>query len=154
MRKTKEWEIKIFLYAAFTTIPVILYLHFRYYNLDSILTGEHLFLIVTGIIAILWLSVNETWKKRIDWYAIPQSILGLLIFIFLVNDLSIINMVLFILDTIFILFLLHRRKWTLYTIIPLSFSTIFFLENLAYMEKHLQVGFILILFFVSTCIRK
>ena len=148
LKQTKEWEIKIFLYAAFTTLPFIVYLNIRYYNLDSILTGEHLFLIVTGIIAILWLSVNETWKKRIDWYAIPQSILGLLIFIFLVNDLSIINMVLFILDTIFILFLLHRRKWTLYTIIPLSFSTIFFLENLAYMEKHLQVGFILILFFV------
>ena len=148
LKQTKEWEIKLFLYAAFTTLPFIVYLNIRYYNLDSILTGEHLFLIVTGIIAILWLSVNETWKKRIDWYAIPQSILGLLIFIFLVNDLSIINMVLFILDTIFILFLLHRRKWTLYTIIPLSFSTIFFLENLAYMEKHVQIGFILILFFV------
>ena len=147
LKQTKEWEIKLFLYAAFTTLPFIVYLNIRYYNLDSSLTGEHLFLIVTGIIAILWLSVNETWK-RIDWYAIPQSVLGLLFFIFLVNDLSIINLVLFIVYTLFILFLLHRRNWTFYTIIPLGLSLIFFLENVAYMEKHVQIGFILILFFV------
>ena len=86
LKQTKEWEIKLFLYAAFTTLPFIVYLHIIYYKLDSILTGEHLFLIVTGIIAVLWLSVNETWKKRIEWYLIPQAILGLLIFISFVSD--------------------------------------------------------------------
>ena len=116
--------------------------------MESVLTGEHLFFIVTGIIAVIWLFVNETWKNRIDLYSIPQSMLGLFIFISLVNDLSIINIVLFILYTIFILFLLHRRNWTLYTIIPLGLSLIFFLENLAYMEKFVQIGFILIVFFV------
>ena len=145
---TREWEIKLFLYAAFTTLPFIVYLNIHYYHLESLLTGEYLFFIVTGIIAVVWLSVNETWKKRIDFYAIPQSVLGLLVFIFLVNDLNIIHIVLFIVYTLFILFLLHRRKWTLYTIIPLGLSLIFFLENLAYMEKFVQIGFILITFFV------
>ena len=74
--------------------------------------------------------------------------LGLLVFISLVNDLNIIHIVLFIVYTLFILFLLHRRDWTLYTIIPLGLSLIFFLENLAYMEKFVQIGFILITFFV------
>ena len=64
------------------------------------------------------------------------------------NDLNIIHIVLFIVYTLFILFLLHRRDWTLYTIIPLGLSLIFFLENLAYMEKFVQIEFLLIVFFV------
>ena len=64
LKQTKEWEIKLFLYAAFTTLPFIVYLTIIYYKLDSVLTTEHLFLIVTGIIAVLWLSVKRNLEKK------------------------------------------------------------------------------------------
>ena len=79
-KQTKEWGLKLFSYIAFTTLPVIIGLFAVYYELQQILTLEYIFLIVSAIIAILWLSVHEGWKKRIDWYLIPQCILGLFLF--------------------------------------------------------------------------
>ena len=37
-----------------------------FYHWDQVLKGEHLFLVVSGIISGIWLLGNETWKKRID----------------------------------------------------------------------------------------
>lgn len=148
LKQTKEWEIKLFLYAAFTTLPFIVYLTIRYYQFDTVLSVEHLFLIVTSIIAVVWLFVHETWKKRIDWYLIPQSILGLLIFIPFVSVPNVINLLLFIVYTIFTLYLLHRRNWRMFTIIPLLIATIFLIDYLSYIEKSMQIGFVLVVFFV------
>ncbi len=146
LKQTREWEIKLFLYAAFTTLPIIIYLTISYYKLEELISGEYLFIIVSGLIAMLWVTVNETWKKRIDWYLIPQSILGMLIFTGYANEQNTIQFVLFILYTIGTLFLLHKRNWRIFTILPLLISTAFLAEYSAYMEKLMQIGLTLAAF--------
>lgn len=147
LKQTKEWEIRLFLYAAFTTLPIIVYLTIIYYKVDPILTNVYIFPIVTGIIAICWVLVHESWKKRIDWYLIPQSIFGLWLFIPFARDPNIIHFILVLFYTIFTLYLLHRRKWQLFTIIPLLLATIIFSHSLFYLEKFMQIGFIIMVFF-------
>jgi hypothetical protein len=147
LKQTKEWEIKLFLYAAFTTLPFIVFLNILHYQLDRGLTGQYVFLIVTGIIAALWITVPGTWRKRIEWYLIPQSILGLLLFIPFLNDQNVIHLVLFILYTLCTLYLLHRRNWRIVTITPLMIATSFFINYLSYTEKSIKIGFVLVIFF-------
>jgi hypothetical protein len=81
LNRVKECEVKLFLYAGFNTLPFIIFVMISFYHWDQVLKGEHLFLVVSGIISVIWLLGNEPWKKRIDWYLILQSCLGLLIFI-------------------------------------------------------------------------
>ncbi|WP_416828342.1 SCO7613 C-terminal domain-containing membrane protein [Ectobacillus polymachus] len=145
LKQKNEQEIKLFLYASFTTLPIIIYLMLIYYNLDNLITSEYLFPIVTGIIALLWLSVNETWKKRIDWYLIPQTIVGLLIGIPFIMD--IFHFGLFISYTILTLYVLHKRNWRIFTIIPLLIATIFLVRYLFFIEKPLQIGLVVVAFF-------
>jgi hypothetical protein len=147
LRLTKEWEIKLFLYAAFTVLPAILYLHFVYYQLEDVLTGDYLFLIVTGMITIVWAVANYTWKSRIDWYLIPQAVIGLLTFtIFSYNE-GMIHMGLFALYTIFTLFLLYKRKWTVFQCIPLLIAVMYMIQFLPSLEKWLQISIVVLVFF-------
>ena len=146
-KQTKEWGLKLFSYIAFTTLPVIIGLFTAYYEFQHVLTLEYIFLIVSVLIAILWLSLHEGWKKRIDWYLIPQSILGLFLFITFIDGLDIIKLVFFTLYTLFTLYLLHRRNWTIFTIIPILFATIFFVDYVSYLEKYVGIGFVLVVFF-------
>ena len=91
--------------------------------------------------------LHEGWKKRIDWYLIPQSILGLFLFVPFIDGLDIIKLVVFILYTLFTLYLLHRRNWATFTIIPILIATIFFVDYVSYLEKYVGIGLILVVFF-------
>ena len=146
-KQTKEWGLKLFSYIAFTTLPVIIGLFTVYYELQQILTLEYIFLIVSVLIAILWLSLYEGWKKRIDWYLIPQCILGLFLFFIFIDELDIIKLVIFTLYTLFTLYLLHRRNWATFTIIPILIATVFFVDYVSYLEKYVGIGLILVVFF-------
>ncbi|KAA9023807.1 SCO7613 C-terminal domain-containing membrane protein [Niallia endozanthoxylica] len=146
LTRVKEWEIKLFLYAGFSTLPLFISVTIRFYHWDQLFRGEHLFILVSGIISIVWLLGNDTWKKRIDWYLVPQSCLGLLIFIPFVNELEPFNLVLVVIYTVFILFLLHRRSWKMYTIIPLLLSTVYLTVTLSFCEKWMKIGLVLVAF--------
>ncbi len=147
LRQTKEWEIKLFLYAAFTTIPVILYLHFRYYKIEELLSFDYLFFIVSGIITIVWILANEIWKRRIEWYLIPQSIIGLLAFITNYHEDSIVHLGLFILYALLTLFLLQKRHWRIYTVIPLFLTIVYIMQYLPSLEKITGIAFVTVVFF-------
>jgi len=146
LNRVKEWEVKLFLYAGFSTLPFFIYVTIIFYHWNQLVRGEHLFILVSGIISIVWLLGNETWKKRIDWYLVPQSCLGLLIFIPSVNELQLFNLVLVVIYTVFILFLLHRRSWKMYTIIPLLLSTVYLTVTLSFCEKWMKIGLVLAIF--------
>ncbi|WP_338453079.1 hypothetical protein R4Z09_15130 [Niallia oryzisoli] len=146
LSRVNEWEKRLFLYLGFTVLPFIIYITISFYHWDILFYGEHLFLIVTGIISILWLIGNEAWKKRMDWYLIPQSCLGLVIFIPFTEELNFANLVLVALYTVFTLYLLHRRKWKLFTIIPLLLATIYISVTLTFLEKWMQFGLVLAVF--------
>ena len=57
-KQTKESGLKLFSYIAFTILPVIIGLFAVYYEFQQILTLDYIFLIVSAIIAILWLSAS------------------------------------------------------------------------------------------------
>ena len=146
-KQTKEWGLKLFSYISFTSLPVIIGLFTVYYEWQEILSLEYIFLIVSTIIAILWLSVHENWKVRIDWYLILQSILGLFLFVTFIDGLDFIKLVLFIPYTIFTLYLLHRRNWTIFTIIPILIAMMFFVDYVSFLEKYVGIVFVLVVFF-------
>ncbi|MBB6446692.1 hypothetical protein [Bacillus benzoevorans] len=147
LRQTKEWEIRLFLYAAFTALPVIFYLHFIYYRMEDVLTGDYLFLIVTGMITIVWAAAGLTWKRRIDWYLIPQAVMGLVTFQLFYDDDGLIHLGLFAVYTIFTLFLLHKRNWRIYQCIPLLMAVIYMVEFLPSLEKMMQIALVVLVFF-------
>lgn len=147
LRQTKEWEIKFFLYSAFTVLTFILYLFFNYYQVEDILTDEYLFIIVSGMIAIVWASANHTWKRRIDWYLIPQAIIGLLCFTYVYDNDGMIHFTLFAVYTLFILFLLDKRNWTLYQCLPLFIGVIYIIEFLPSLDKLWQIALAVFVFF-------
>ena len=142
----KEWGKKLFLYCSFTILPIIISLFSAYYEMEQVLTIDYVFLMVSVIIAILWLLVSEIWKKRIDWYLIPQSILGQFLFISFSDSLSIV-LVSFILYIVFTLYLLHRRNWVIFTIIPLLIATTYFMDYVEMLGKFNEIGFLLVVFF-------
>jgi len=146
LNRKKEWEVKLFLYAGFSTLPFIIYVTISFYQWDQLFRGEHLFLIVSGIILGIWLIGNETWKKRIDWYLVPQACLGLLIFITFVDGLNVSGLLLFILYTVVTLYLLHRRSWQMFTILPLLLATVYFSVTLSFFEKWMQIVLVLVVY--------
>nr|WP_295972511.1 hypothetical protein [uncultured Bacillus sp.] len=147
LRQTKEWEIKLFLYAAFTVFPVILYQHFQYYQIEDVLTVDYLFLIVSGLITFVWSVANTIWKRRIDWYLVPQAVVGLLTFISFYHHEGMIHFLLFAVYTLITLFLLHKRNWTLFNLIPLFLVVPYMIQFLPSLEKWMQIGLALLIFF-------
>ncbi|WP_071394977.1 SCO7613 C-terminal domain-containing membrane protein [Bacillus tuaregi] len=146
LNRKKEWEVRLFLYLGFTVLPFILYVSISFYQLEQVFKDEHLLLLVSGILLIIWLLGNEIWKKRIDWYLVPQACLGLFLFIPIADGRNLLNLALVVLYSAVILYLLHRRAWQLFTIIPLLITTVYIFVILAFFDQWLQMAIVMVVY--------
>lgn len=115
----REAEKKGMLYAALTTGFFVVYALPRVHGLWTAVQDEYAFLFTSVLMAGLWISVPVKWKKRIDWYWVPFSILGLF---FLTVEAEVTGSLEWVWTLGYvglILIFLHKRNWSLIRFIPL-----------------------------------
>jgi hypothetical protein len=112
----KEWQMKTFLYAVCTTLWISFI--FLFTKLEWHEEIPYTYLIVTVLLLVGWFMGNEVWKKRIIYYFLPFSSVGILSFIISYPyDLDLFAVTL--LYGVLVLFILHQMKWDIISIIPL-----------------------------------
>lgn len=112
----KEWKTKLLLYASFTSLFLSIWLF-----MDKINLGEEIhyaFLITSGLVSILWIVSKEPWVKRIAYYVVPFSVVGLSSFS-LASPFDLMQLFIMLLYTAGLLYIMHKQKWAIYNIIPL-----------------------------------
>ncbi|MDL4841173.1 hypothetical protein [Aquibacillus rhizosphaerae] len=156
--KEKEWQVKLHLYGAMTMLATLVATIIPYYNLFETIPTIYYWLGSSLLYALVWLLVNQAWRNRIEWYIIPFSIYGLFTIVtirIITSPLEIIPIIGYV---ILNLFFLHKRKWSLITILPLL-ATLVMWEQLRSMLETNQLLFIsiscfFILFVVGRLIHK
>ncbi|MYL50037.1 hypothetical protein GLV98_11110 [Halobacillus litoralis] len=118
LKAGRESGTKTMLYAALTTGYFLVVTLPKELGWDEI-PYEYAFLASSFLYAVLWFFVSAEWKKRIEWYIIPFSILGLFVVISDVPFEADGEWLLVIAYTIFNLFFLHQRPWPLVRFVPL-----------------------------------
>lgn len=111
-----EWKTNTFFYAGLTTLWAFLLLVFI--KLDWYDSISYTFFIISMILFVGWQASNDIWKKRIIYYFLPFSSIGMLSFI-LNYPYDLLLFVMTILYGVLVLFVLHRMKWDILSIIPL-----------------------------------
>ncbi|WP_377887656.1 hypothetical protein [Alkalihalobacillus sp. R86527] len=120
--RTKEWEVRTFLYAGFSILP------FLYVSLVDFYHVDHVYLYTgfasSAVMVVLWFLLNAKWKDRIKWYVVPFSVFGLMPFAFQ-NMLTALSFSVAICYVGVLLYIMHKSRWQLVTIIPLLFVLLF-----------------------------
>ncbi|SFA88232.1 MULTISPECIES: hypothetical protein [unclassified Bacillus (in: firmicutes)] len=113
---SKEWQKKIFLYAAFTSLflTIATGLERLYFYFET----PYAFLITSILILVLWLWSKDPFRKRIPYYYVPFSILGMSSFLIGFPKEGP-DYLAFLLYTMIVLFHLQKVKWDIFTWIPL-----------------------------------
>ncbi len=123
-----EWEIRTFLYAAFTVFP-FLYIAI----IDSLEVQNEAYTYIGFVPSLvmfgLWFILGEIWKERMKWYAVPFAVFGLFPFINTYEEIQLIPLAVGLFYAALLLYVMHQSGWQLFSIVPLLFvqSMIFLL---------------------------
>ncbi|MRH43785.1 hypothetical protein GH741_13995 [Aquibacillus halophilus] len=121
--RSNEWQIKVFLYAAMTLIPILLATNIGYYNLFVQMPSPYIWLISSVLMAIGWLVIKQkNWRDRIGWYIIPFSLVGLFTVVTERYMFSPIELIPIFGYVLFNLLFLHKRKLSVFSVIPLALT--------------------------------
>ncbi|MDQ0482650.1 hypothetical protein [Guptibacillus hwajinpoensis] len=126
LTRIKEWEIRSSLYAGFTMVPLLYISSVSWFELTRdafTYTGFAASLVMFA----LWFLLNEKWKERIKWYAVPFSIIGLVPFTIELINMSMMQFTLGVSYAVLLLYVMHKSGWQLFTIAPLLFVVMFIL---------------------------
>ncbi|WP_052158920.1 hypothetical protein, partial [Halobacillus sp. BBL2006] len=115
----REWEIKLMLYGALTIVFLIVSTVPSYYGWWSSIQGTYAFFVTSIVVAGIWIGVSPVWKKRLEWYWIPFSILGLFLLITNNVEMQTVELLPLISYVCLVLFFLHQRGWSLVRFAPL-----------------------------------
>ncbi|GEN52778.1 hypothetical protein [Halobacillus faecis] len=118
LKAGRESGTKTMLYAALTTgylFVVTLPKELGWVEIPY----EYAFLASSFLYALVWFFVSAQWKKRMEWYIIPFSILGLFVIISDVPFEAEGEWMLVLAYTVFNLFFLHQRPWPIVRFVPL-----------------------------------
>ena len=115
----KEWKVKAFLYAAFTSLFLAIHTGISYFSETE--SGHYGFLLTSILLAAFWKLSSIKYKQRTLYYLVPISLLGVASFLAAYPY----NWLLFAITIVYtasILVLLHKVKWELAAIAPLMMS--------------------------------
>ncbi|MCT1902151.1 hypothetical protein [Oceanobacillus sojae] len=122
LTKEKEWEIKTGLYAGLIMLIGTVVSFISYYDWMAALSFVYTWLVAGIVLIAVWTAVPVVWKRRIDWFLIPYLHLVLAMGVFLAAAEELWQLICFAGLVILNLYFLHRRKWTLFLVVPLFFS--------------------------------
>ncbi|MFD1362408.1 hypothetical protein [Lentibacillus salinarum] len=111
-----EWQISSFLYGGFTAFWIGIVQWFVLLDLNEPI--QYATLLTSIIMAIGWYVSKGKWTKRTAFYVIPFSVFGIFLFT-LVPDFDATLFVVTLLYAVLTLFMMHREKWDLFTVVPL-----------------------------------
>lgn len=143
-----KWMANTFLYLAFTSFWIFVSLVF--YSLDLSQHVHYAFLITSAVLGAGWYFSSGDWKRRIAFYAVPFTIIGISVFV-LVDPYDITLLAITALYAIGLLIILHKEKWDIFNVIPLI---LVYYGLVLYSSSHLEweysvhlviTGFVLIL---------
>ncbi|WP_414672149.1 hypothetical protein [Lentibacillus sp.] len=113
----RNWMVNTFLYFLFTSVWIAVS-----QGMFLLELGEHMpysFLILSIAFAVAWyVSKGRVWKRRIAYYKVPFTFIGIIAFTF-VMPYDLISFVVTLLYVALLLFLLHQEKWDIYNLFPL-----------------------------------
>ncbi|WP_164219750.1 hypothetical protein [Virgibacillus sp. YIM 98842] len=112
----KEWKIKVFLYAGFTSVWILILYLMMNLNLED---HYHYAWLATSIILTAgWFFSSQVWKNRMIYYILPFSFIGAYQFTFS-TPFELTALIVAILYAGLIIGLLHVKKWDILNILPL-----------------------------------
>ncbi len=120
--KEKEWQIKAALYAGLMMLVGAVVSFISHYELLADLSFVYAWLIAGLVMVAIWSVAPAVWKHRIDWFLIPYLNLVLAMGLFLAVVQEFWQLISFVGLIILILYFLHKRKGTLFLVVPLFFS--------------------------------
>ncbi|WLD94213.1 hypothetical protein [Alkalihalobacillus sp. AL-G] len=113
-----EWMLKAFLYASFTAFTLFVQLILIRSDLHQY---EHYsFLITSVIMAVAWYFSKAEWPRRIAYYLVPFSLIGISVFT-TIYPYELDAFVVTLAYAAGVLFIMHQEKWDLFSIVPLIF---------------------------------
>ncbi|MBT2692457.1 hypothetical protein [Bacillus sp. ISL-55] len=112
----KEWKVKSFLYAAFTTLFLTIKTGISHFTETD--TGHYAFLVTSILLTLFWVLSTASFKQRTLYYLVPISLLGVASFL-AAYPYSWLLFGITIGYAAAILVLLHIVKWDLAAMIPL-----------------------------------
>ncbi|WP_035531171.1 SCO7613 C-terminal domain-containing membrane protein [Halobacillus kuroshimensis] len=128
-REEREIGRRLMLYAAAFLVYVLIYTLSEQWGLWTLIPGEYAFMITTVILGFVWTFLSQPWKKRLDWFLIPFSILGLGLIMSrsgLMASWEIAPMCAYVIIT---LVLIHLRRWWYVLFLPLLLTLLMW-ENI------------------------
>lgn len=114
-----EWEKKTMLYLSFSTGLLFLVTLIDFYGWLDVHSFSYSFLGTSILISIVWFLVATPWKKRIEWYVIPFSILGLFFVTSTDGSLTGVELIPVLGYVVLNLFFIHQRNWSIVALAPL-----------------------------------
>lgn len=115
--KAKAGELgTLFLYLFFTTFWATVSLGFVLLELEEF--SHYAFLITSGVIGAAWVVTGSAWERKIAYYAVPFSTIGITAFLY-VQPFAILPFILMISYTAGLLYVMHKEKWDLFNVAPL-----------------------------------
>ncbi|MFD2130397.1 SCO7613 C-terminal domain-containing membrane protein [Pseudogracilibacillus auburnensis] len=118
---TREWKVKTFLYACSTSFWLTL--TYLFYLIDWNGYAHYAWLITSIALTATSFWVASVWRKRISFYVIPFSMIGLFIFI-LVDPFNFQAFGMTILYAVLLLAFMRLISWDLFTCVPITFAFI------------------------------
>ncbi|MED3688398.1 hypothetical protein P4534_06130 [Peribacillus butanolivorans] len=131
LRTKVKWEKYVFTYLGFSVLflQVLLFLS----NVEQIKLVTSICLMITaGIITILWAVSNKNWKDIMEYYLIPFIHLAVSVSIFetAIRDVPLNREIIWggfvTVQIVFSWYLLMRRNWQNFVVVPLSLAFIFY----------------------------
>ncbi|MGG4263916.1 hypothetical protein [Peribacillus simplex] len=129
-RAHAKWEKYVFTYLGFSVL--FLQVHLFLANMGQTFITSICMMITAGIIAILWSASNKNWKGIMEYYLIPFIHLGISISILETAirdfplDWELVWVGVMTVQFLFAWYLLMKRDWRNYVVVPLSLAFIFY----------------------------
>ncbi|CAH0248443.1 hypothetical protein SRABI96_03114 [Peribacillus sp. Bi96] len=148
-----KWEKYVFTYLGFSVL--FLQVHLFLANMEQIVFITSLCMMITaGIITFLWAASNKNWKGIMEYYLIPFIHLAITISILetAIRDFPLNREAVWVglltVQFLFAWYLLMKRNWRNYAVVPLSLAFIFY--NMYVNTLPLVMAFIVL--FVCTAV--
>lgn len=122
-RENQEWSKKLFLYFAYTMIPLLLAVHLDHFEIDHLLTYGNVLLGFSVILIIVWFVQQTEWRRRTDYYLIPL-VLYTALYLSLQPMETWVSVFYPLGLLVLSLYFLHVRKWDWITVLPLLISLV------------------------------
>ncbi|MYL30399.1 hypothetical protein GLW03_11250 [Halobacillus halophilus] len=118
-RAEREYGRRYMLYAAAFLVYVSVYTLSAQWGLWTAVPGEYAFMITTVILGMVWAVLSPSWRKRLDWFLIPFSIVGLALMMSRSGPTASFEIALMSAYVVITLVLIHFRRWWYVLFLPL-----------------------------------